>query len=673
MMKGSRYLIPFAVAALLPGVVCAQSTFDNSGNSLLQGTYFIRQVLYEGFTNDDEIGEAASLTGTISFSGGTYTLNAQVSDDTVSNGTPQPLSTSGNYSVNASGVFAMDDPLSSGDTLYGGVGPSAIVGSATESTTGIDFMVAVPMGASVSNASLKGTYRIVGMDYPQGDVTQVSNYSFLINPDGAGNLNVASLAGHAVNVSDTFFNQSISGATYSLSGATGTLTLPAQSSGTSLISGTKQFFVSADGNILVSGSMSGYDIQVGINVTGAAASTNFGGTYFSGGEDYISGYFAANGTYYLDDFFGSTRAATASGSTSAGADQRIGSDIFNPYDFTFSDQFSLASDGSATDSDSGDLYYVGAGGAARVVVGQSTAYTIELDVQATPLPVTGSVVLSPLGVVNGANYLPITNPVAPGEFLTLFGSGLGPASVAEAALPYPNTLSGVSVSINGTPAPVQLASSGQINCIVPYEISDPFAVVTVTYNGTTSNAVTLYTDTSAPGVFTLDESGTGDAALLHADFSVVSAASPAQVGETLQLFLTGLGTVSPAAQDGVADAVQATTDDTIDVFSDGPQALMPATVTFSGLAPGFAGLYQVNFVVPNTPDTGPVFLDIADENNGAYNSMATLELSTTSASARPKAVQVNTRLRAKSRGKIRSKSKGFENRRVTGFVPRGTN
>lgn len=665
MTKGSWYLIGMAAAVLLP--IEAQTSFDNSGNALLSGTYFIREVLNANFSSTGVIGEAASLTGTITFNSGTYTLNAQVSDTTVSGGAPQSMTLNGNYSVNASGMFAMDDPLSSGDTLFGGIGPSAITGSATESSTGLDFMVAVPMASAVTNASLKGTYRLVGMEYPGGDVTKVSNYALLLAPDGSGNLGVSGLTGHAANVSDTLYDQSISGATYSLSSTAGTMTFPAQASGDSLISGAKQFFVSADGNVLVGGSLSGYDIQIGINVTGSAASENFSGTYFSAGEDYQSGSLTSLQAYYLDAFSGSTHASAASGNVSAAIDQRLASDLYLPYDFTFGDQFTLAADGTSTDPISSDLYFVGAGGMARVVIGQSSAYSIELDVVAQPVSVSGSVVLNPLGVVNGANYLPITNPVAPGEFLTLFGTGLGPSSIAQATLPYPDKLAGVSVSINGVPAPVQLASSGQINCIVPYSISDAYAVVQVTYNGTASNQVTLYTDSSAPGIFTLNQSGLGDAALLHSDGSLVDAASPAQTGETLELFVTGLGTVTPSAQDGAPDTVLSYTDDTIDVFVDGPSAIISANVTFAGLAPGFAGLYQVNFVVPTTPDNGPVFLDITDENNGADNSMATLELSTTSAAAKPKAASLNVGRLSRNRAKLRRKTSPAPHRRDAGF------
>src|ERR1019366_10390669 len=109
----------------------------------------------------------------------------------------------------------------------------------------------------VSNASLSGTYRMAGMEYPNGDVTQVRNSTFLINPDGAGNLGSIAISGHAVNVSDKTFTQSIAGATYSLSGATGSMNFPAPA-GNPLISGSKQFFVSADGNILVGGALNGY-------------------------------------------------------------------------------------------------------------------------------------------------------------------------------------------------------------------------------------------------------------------------------------------------------------------------------------------------------------------------------------------------------------------------------
>jgi len=626
----------FAIAALLPGLACAQNSFDNSGNSLLQGAYFVRQVMNRNLSRVRDNGEAVSLTGTINFSAGAYILSAQVSDTAVSEGVPQQLTATGNYSVNASGMFVMDNPLSPNDLIYGGVGPSAIVGSSTESAV-FDFMVGVPIGPSatgaisVTDASLTGAYRMVGMEFLNGNANQPSDYTFLMRPDGLGNLNIASLSGHSVGVSDIFYNQSISGATYSLSGANGTMTFPAQSSGSSLISGTKQFFLSSDGNILVGGSLDGYDIQVGINVAGTAAGDSFSGTYFSAGQVLGLSPLASNDILYA--FFGSAHATANSGSITVVADQRLHSDAIIVYDLTFVDQFTLASDGTTTEPDA--LYFVGAGGAARLLAGQSEQYSIELDVQAQPLAVSGSVILDPLGVVNGANFLPITNPVTPGEFLSLFGSGLGPASPVQASVPYPATLAGVSVSIDGFAAPIQSVSAGQINCIVPYFIQgDSFAVIQVTYNGVTSNAVTLYNDFSAPGVFTLDGSGTGEAAALHPDGSIVNAQNPAQVGETIALYLTGLGAVTPGALSYTEDIFEVYVDD------------VEANVTFSGLAPGFAGLYQLNFVVPSVTEGGPLELDVEDTVTDAYNSIATLEVAAPASAAIPQSQHSDRRKRA---------------------------
>jgi uncharacterized protein (TIGR03437 family) len=223
-------------------------------------------------------------------------------------------------------------------------------------------------------------------------------------------------------------------------------------------------------------------------------------------------------------------------------------------------------------------------------------------------------------------------------------------------------LKGVSVSINGTAAPVQLVSNGQINCIVPFEIADPYAVVQVTYQGVASNKVTLYTNTSAPGVFALDQSGTGDAAALHPNGNIVNAGDPALVGETIAVYVTGLGTVTPASKDGIADTTLSFTVDTFDVYVDN----VKAPVTFSGLAPGFAGLYQVNFVVPSIP-SGAVNLDLFDESNGAYNSIATLEVSATTSLAMPEALHAGPQKRARGNGRIRSKADVAPDRRQQGF------
>ena len=101
-----------------------------------------------------------------------------------------------------------------------------------------------------------------------------------------------------------------------------------------------------------------------------------------------------------------------------------------------------------------------------------------------------------------------------------------------------------------------------------------------------------------PGIFTLNQQGTGAGAILHAeDFQPVSEGAPAQPGEFLLIFCTGLGPVQPEVASGdvapTAEPLARTV--TLPMVN---IAGIAADVTFSGLAPGFVGLYQVNVQVP---------------------------------------------------------------------------
>ena len=649
-MKLASFWLALAAAASLPGVVFAQNTFDNSGNSLLRGTYFVRYLRNSNVNSLGVIGKAQALTATAMFDGnGKYTLAGQLSDNTVSSGSPVALTFAGSYAVNASGVFKIDNPVASGESVFGGVGKSAIVGSSVESTF-LDFLVAIPMAPAATNASLNGTFRVVSLDYPNGDVKKITNSTFLMNANGSGALGAITVSGHAVNVNDKVFTQQISGATYSLSGSTGTLTFPSSGS-TPLLSGAKQFFVSADGNILVGGAANGYDVEVGIKVS--STGNTFAGVFFSAGQDHDSSWFANNGYYYLDAFYGSSNSVTMSGATTVLSHQRINPDDGVTYDYTFDNLLNFGPDGVAALTYS--QHFAGAGGTARLVTGLSTNYVIELDVLAQTLPVTGSVVISPVGVVNTANYLPVTNPVAPGEFITLFGSGLGPASPVVASVPFRTMLGGVGVTVNGRPAVISVVSATQVSFIVPYATTEPYAVIQLTNNNVASNLVTLFADLSAPGVFTQNQSGTGAAAALHPDGSLVTASNPARAGETIAVYASGLGTVTPTVADGAPapGTTLSRTDDVIDVYVDGTKA----STTFSGLAPTFAGLYQVNFVVPAGTATGPVFLDLADQKTSGYNSMALLSISGSAVSASEARMERSANRpmhRARGTGQVRS-------------------
>jgi uncharacterized protein (TIGR03437 family) len=220
------------------------------------------------------------------------------------------------------------------------------------------------------------------------------------------------------------------------------------------------------------------------------------------------------------------------------------------------------------------------------------------------------------GVVNGASY---TAPISPGGIASLFGSNLATSTMA-AGLPLPPLLGGVTVKINGVAAPLFFVSPSQINFQVPWELlGQAQGSITVTLNGVTSSSQTISLG-PAPGLFSVNSQGTGQGSILVANSDIVAApegsipgrnARPAKRGEFLSIFCSGLGDVTnrpPSGAPPPASALSATTATTA-VRIGGIQA----AAVFSGLAPGFVGLYQVNVQVPDSAPIGaavPVVLTI---------------------------------------------------------------
>jgi adhesin/invasin len=113
---------------------------------------------------------------------------------------------------------------------------------------------------------------------------------------------------------------------------------------------------------------------------------------------------------------------------------------------------------------------------------------------------------------------------------------------------------------------------------------------------------------SSPAVFTASENGIGDGAIRHADFSLVTSSSPAVPGETILVYVTGLGTVTPTVADGEgAPSSPLSSVNKTPYVGIGGQYVTPS---FAGLSPGFAGLYQMNVVVPTGSGTGDVALSV---------------------------------------------------------------
>jgi uncharacterized protein (TIGR03437 family) len=220
--------------------------------------------------------------------------------------------------------------------------------------------------------------------------------------------------------------------------------------------------------------------------------------------------------------------------------------------------------------------------------------------------------------------------------VNLYGT-FGVSTQVEKVLPIPTMLGGVQVFVNGQAAPVYQVSQNQISALIPYEVAgEYFATFQVVVNGSKSNLVTVYVDNSAPGIYTLTENGIGAGAILHSNYTQVTGSSPAVPGETVLVFLNGLGPVTPQVADGAAASgsplsVSVEAPD-IAVFLEEPEDFAFPEISFAGLAPGLPGLYQVNFTMPTSGlENGDV--DIVFYTTEAMNNMATISVSGFSARA----------------------------------------
>lgn len=189
-------------------------------------------------------------------------------------------------------------------------------------------------------------------------------------------------------------------------------------------------------------------------------------------------------------------------------------------------------------------------------------------------------------VLNAASFGP---GLAPGALVSIFGRNLAGREDQAVTLPLPAQFPGTTVTVNRSPVPLLYASPGQINAQLPFDATGRTVLSVTTPVGAFDAAVDI--SEAAPGIFSVDR----DAAVVHADGAFVNASAPAQAGESLSIYLTGLGQVIGGIAAGqAAPAPPLTVRANVQVMLAGNSI----TPSFAGLAPGFAGLYQVNFEVP---------------------------------------------------------------------------
>ncbi len=220
-------------------------------------------------------------------------------------------------------------------------------------------------------------------------------------------------------------------------------------------------------------------------------------------------------------------------------------------------------------------------------------------------------------VLNAASFKRSSDAIVPGQIISIFGDSLA-ASAASAKGSPVSQLAGIQVHLGDTVIPLFYAGPRQINGVIPFSVPvGQRAQLTVERNGVPSVPLSMVTTAAQPGIFTVAQNGSGQGAILLTSGKLADASSPARRGDIVSIYCTGLGPVdaaidvtAPAPSNPLARVKGRTT---VSVGN------LSAQVDFAGLAPGFSGLYQVNFRVPPGAPVGsavPIILTVegADSN-----------------------------------------------------------
>jgi uncharacterized protein (TIGR03437 family) len=216
-------------------------------------------------------------------------------------------------------------------------------------------------------------------------------------------------------------------------------------------------------------------------------------------------------------------------------------------------------------------------------------------------------------VVSAASYA--AGAVSPGELVTLFGTGIGPATPAGMIVAggYASTVvENVSIMIDGQSAPIIYVSANQITVQVPYTVTIALARPVVVDNNGVLATGAVDTTATAPGLFALNGNGLGQCAALtysmkSGTFSVNGTTSPALIGDIMVLYLTGEGIYDLTASPATGYVIPATLNP-LPQLNPLPAVTIggaPATVQYAGpVVGGLLGVLQINAVVPVGSTTG---------------------------------------------------------------------
>jgi uncharacterized protein (TIGR03437 family) len=255
--------------------------------------------------------------------------------------------------------------------------------------------------------------------------------------------------------------------------------------------------------------------------------------------------------------------------------------------------------------------------------GDTDSFVARIDLTLQPSLVV-SCVLNAASFTAG-NLAPFpTGAVAPGEIVSLFGLGLGPATGVTTQLTSDGTtvtsaLGGTKVYFDGIAAPLVYVRNDQVNAVVPYEVKQPVTLMTVQSGSLSAGPISMPVVAAVPAIFMAgDLSNPSEAATLNQDGTYNSVANPVARGSYVTFYACGAGLMS-ASSDGA-----------VILATPYPTPQLPVTITirgvnanvlYAGAAPGdVSGALQINVYVPGPDqidfgDHVPVFLNI-----GPYSS-----------------------------------------------------
>ncbi len=209
-------------------------------------------------------------------------------------------------------------------------------------------------------------------------------------------------------------------------------------------------------------------------------------------------------------------------------------------------------------------------------------------------------------IVNGATQT--AEALAPNAIATLYGTGLSFTTRAVASTDVvrgvmPTQLDGVAVWVNAIPCSLFLVSPTQINFLVPYQLIAGTVSVIVARDGQAGPSVNIQLNSTSPGLFLWNGN---NAVAIHLNGKVVSSILPAVPGETIVIYAGGLGRTAPDTSGGqlATAAFPIYYASQLRVLLNGV-ACPPGNILYAGLAPGFAGLYQINLVLPPDLTSNP--------------------------------------------------------------------